>query len=248
MDKPQEQPKKLPKLTKKRKGFVKDFVLSGNGTEAAMNNFDTKNRAVASSISKELLEKPEIQQAVVVATEEFKDMLDRIIPEEGVLNIHASQLRATRMDHMTFPLGPEGEDDINLSGAVVTKAAEDMEDMGEGELPEEWKERTTLTDKEIIDMLAEVNCTVRRIVHGNSARHVYFWSPDTTARDKALDKAYKLRGRFADETYPLKTPQNVTYNFIFSKETMAEVDIINARIKDRLINAQKNKEGVVPGN
>lgn len=233
-------PKKA-KLTRKRKGFVKDFVISGNATEAAMKNFDTDNPKTAASIGAELLQKPEIQEAVVEAEKTFKELIDAHMPEESVIKRHVSQLNATRLDHMTFPLGPEGEDDINLSGAIVSKPIEEY-DEEDGELPREVQERTTLTDKEIIDMLAEVNCTVRRIVHGEQARHVYFWSPDNNARDKALDKAYKIRGRYVDEANPAKTPSNVTYNFLFAGDTQEKIAIINKEIKQHLIHAKPNQK------
>ena len=127
---------------------------------------------------------------------EFGAIVNEQIPEIDVVNVHKGLLKSTKLDHMVFPLGPEGEDDINLSGGVNPSADEDVEDEAGEEEAGFKAERTTLTDKEIISMLAEVNCTVRRIVHGETARHVYFWAPDNMARDKALDKAYKIRNRY----------------------------------------------------
>jgi hypothetical protein len=228
---------KKPKLTKKRKGFVKDLVITGDRKQAVMNNFDTINPRTAHSIATELMQKSEIIEAVIEAEETFKQIIDKHLPEETVVKKHLELMNATRMDHMVFPLGPEGEDDINLSGAIVTRKQEDIEDMGENELPEEYKERTTLTDIEIIEMLKEVNCVVRRIVHGNTARHVYFWAADNMARDKALDKAYKIRGRYGDEANLVRTPQMVTYNFLFAKDTQERIAIINKEIKAKLIDS-----------
>jgi hypothetical protein len=53
------------------------------------------------------------------------------------------------------------------------------------------------TDDEIGIMLAEVGCKLRKIVHGETQRHVYFFAPDNKARANALEMAYKLRGSFA---------------------------------------------------
>lgn len=53
------------------------------------------------------------------------------------------------------------------------------------------------SDEEIILMLKEVNCVVRKIVHGEQARHVYFFAADNRARKEGLEMAYKLRGDFA---------------------------------------------------
>lgn len=57
----------------------------------------------------------------------------------------------------------------------------------------------SMTDKDIVELLASVGCTVKRIIPMYGLRHVYFWSPDNMARDKALDKAYKIKGSYAAE-------------------------------------------------
>lgn len=56
-----------------------------------------------------------------------------------------------------------------------------------------------LDDEEIKELLASVNCTVRKIRHSESQKHAWFWSPDNRARKDALDMAYKVRGRYAAE-------------------------------------------------
>ena len=56
-----------------------------------------------------------------------------------------------------------------------------------------------VTDEEIKELLATVGCTVKKIMHSDNANHAWFWSPDNMARDKALDKAYKLRSNYALE-------------------------------------------------
>lgn len=129
----------------------------------------------------------------------WKELTKKYLPDEMLMKKHTELMNSSRMDHMVFPLGPKDEDDINFSGAKIEREEEDDEDELDEDADEEFVERTTLTDKEIIEMLAEVNCKVRRIVHGNTARHVYFWSADNTARDKALDKAYKIKGYYPKE-------------------------------------------------
>ena len=54
-------PTKLPKLTKKQAGFVKDYLETGNGTQAALKNYDTTKPEVANAIAVENLQKPSIQ-------------------------------------------------------------------------------------------------------------------------------------------------------------------------------------------
>lgn len=65
-------------------------------------------------------------------------------------------------------------------------------------------ETPELTDAHITELLAESNCTVRRISHGEQARHVYFFAPDNRARKDALDMVYKLRGSYAAEKHDVR--------------------------------------------
>lgn len=189
------------------------------------------------------------QPGRITGTEGFKALLEQYLPEDMLAKKHVQLLNATRMDHMVFPLGPKDEDDINFSGARVTKEDEGEDEGDRDSEREEFKERTTLTDQEIIEMLAEVNCKVRRIVHGNTARHVYFWSADNIARDKALDKAYKLRKRYGEEQGIIPPKSHNTYNFIFSPDVQERVKTIEAEIKSFLIqapNAETSQENVEP--
>lgn len=133
----------------------------------------------------------------VTESQGFISLLESL-PDELLSSTHLGLLKATKIEHMIFPLGPRGEDDENFSGGKPNAEIDEDADP-EAQLTEEIKERTSLTDGEIIDMLAEVGCTVKRIVHGTSARHVYFWVQDGQVRDKALDKAYKIKGTYAPE-------------------------------------------------
>lgn len=117
----------------------------------------------------------------------FQDLLEQYMPNDNLAKVHQRLLNTRKIEHMVFPLGPVGEDDDNLSGANPNEA-NPMDDLT---YP---VERTTLTDQEIKDMLAEVNCVVKRIVHGQTARHVYFWAHDAKAQAGALELAYKMKG------------------------------------------------------
>lgn len=62
-------------LTKKEKGFVKDYVKTGNGTEAALKNYDTKKYNTASAIATENLKKPHIVKAILSIADQIPDKL-----------------------------------------------------------------------------------------------------------------------------------------------------------------------------
>lgn len=55
-----------------------------------------------------------------------------------------------------------------------------------------------VTDQEIIDLLATVNCTPQKFQHGDTANHVWYWARDNKAIKDALDMAYKLKRRYAE--------------------------------------------------
>lgn len=57
----------MEELTKQQKGFVKDYMITGNGTEAALNNYHIqgKNKEnIAASIASENLTKPNIIKSI----------------------------------------------------------------------------------------------------------------------------------------------------------------------------------------
>lgn len=78
-------------LTKKQKGFVDDYVKTGNGTKSALKVYDTKDISVASSIASENLKKPEIQNAILDA-----------LPDDLLSRIHREGLEATRDDEPDY--------------------------------------------------------------------------------------------------------------------------------------------------
>lgn len=165
------------RLTKKQKGFVKDYIETGIGSLAAKKNYAVTTDESARAVASQNLTKPQILNAIKEA-----------LPNDLLAEKHLQLLNSTRVDHLVFPLGPDTDEGDPSEGPPIGP-----------EVPESFKDRTSLTDKEITDMLAEVNCTVRRIVHGETARHVYFWSADNRALKDALDMAYKLRGDYAPE-------------------------------------------------
>lgn len=75
-------------LTKKQKGFVKDYIKTGNGTLSALKNYDTKDENVAGAIASENLRKPKIEEVI-------KSIADSI-PDEDLLKVHLEGLKATR--------------------------------------------------------------------------------------------------------------------------------------------------------
>lgn len=77
----------MPKLTKKQKGFVKDYLETGIGVQAALNNYDTTDYNTAHAIASENLQKPTIRQAIESHAENAEIMiytLSQTADNEGV--------------------------------------------------------------------------------------------------------------------------------------------------------------------
>lgn len=100
---------KLPKLTRKQKGFVNDYIKSGNGTQSVLNNYDIesdKPERVASVIAVENLAKPNIIKAIQerlpddllekkhLALLNKMEMIDIESPEGNKMRIEGDQIDA----------------------------------------------------------------------------------------------------------------------------------------------------------
>lgn len=100
----------MDKLTKKQKGFVKDYIETGNATEAAERNYDVKNRNVANNIGAENLAKPSVRGVIISLAERISD--DKL---EEVLNEGLGAYKTTRIG------GEEGADNVEPDFAVRHK-------------------------------------------------------------------------------------------------------------------------------
>ena len=158
-------------------------ILAGNGGSVGAAMREAGYSAVTADTPKKLTE-----------SKAFKEIFGEYITDEDLAQKHKELLNASRLDHMTFPMGPQTEKEKKVLDAMdVEKPIKSILEA------EQALQRTDLTDDDIVAMLRELNCTVRRIVHGQTARHVYFWSADNKARKDALDMAYKHRGAYAPE-------------------------------------------------
>lgn len=87
-------------LTKKQKGFVKEYIKTGNGRKAVLKNYDTTDDNVAGAIASENLTKPNIQNAIKEA-----------LPDDLLAQVHIEGLRATKRSGtggMKIGIGTDG--------------------------------------------------------------------------------------------------------------------------------------------
>ena len=99
----------------------------------------------------------------------------------------------------------------------------------------------SIEDEDIVDLLASTECTVVKIQYGEQAKHVYFWAPDNMARDRALDKAYKLTGKYAPTIVKFSDDNKDQTDSDLSDEERRLVKEVRKRTKE-----QKNKTGTEP--
>lgn len=77
-------------LTKKEKGFVKDYVETENGTQSVLNNYDTEDANSAGVIASQNLKKVRIQEAI----QELKSTIAEALPDELLIAKHLEGLEA----------------------------------------------------------------------------------------------------------------------------------------------------------
>lgn len=109
--------KPLKRLSKKRKGFARDYALTGNATDAAEKNFDVKDRGVARRVGSELLTFPDVVAEVERQTETLKSALENqgVTPEkiaqkvDQLLNSEEYQAVDKGLSHATKIYGVQDE-------------------------------------------------------------------------------------------------------------------------------------------
>ncbi len=105
------------RLSKKQKGFIKDYIATGNGTQAALNNYDIesdKPDVVAANIASENLRKPQVINRILSIAGQ--------IPDELVVEKHKKLFTQKQLAYFTFSKSMSDEeitDHVNAAGFDV---------------------------------------------------------------------------------------------------------------------------------
>lgn len=91
-----EKPKR--KLTKKQRGFIRDYVLTENGVQSALKNYNVESYQTAAVIANENLNKPYIAEEV----NRVKKTVAEALTDELLLQKHLELLDQTRFEYFTF--------------------------------------------------------------------------------------------------------------------------------------------------
>ncbi len=101
--------KKPRKLTKKQRGFVNDYVLTENGTQSALKNYNLNNAKTASVVAVENLGKPSIIEAIEVKRLSLKDaLINEGVDEKRIaekVNVLLNATEETKPDYTAIDKG-----------------------------------------------------------------------------------------------------------------------------------------------
>lgn len=150
---------------------------------------------LAAGYSKSTSETP----ANVTESKSWDDLMEEYLPDTLIAETHQELLKATRVEHMTFPLYRDPDADTPLEGDIPEELLEPQAQGGALLRRHKNVDQSALSDDDIRNMIAETGCKVRRIVHGEQARHVYYFAPDSVARKGAIELAYKIKGRITNK-------------------------------------------------
>ena len=117
--------------------------------------------------------------------------IQAVMREVGVGELDALKaikrnVKKRMVGHLVFPLHePERASEHET---LQEETGADMSERIRGE---------SMTDADIRAMFAETNIVVSRIVHGDTCRHVYFWTEDSKAQLTAADMMLNITGSYA---------------------------------------------------
>lgn len=229
-NKPKEKRRKLsrPAVAIKHRKVLDNLSENGGNLSKAIRDTGLYSQSVADSPGK------------ITDSKTWKELVEERLSDEKLSDAHAALLKSASLDHMTFALGPrtlsDKQDWIDKKRIEAFAAGKDPNSVG----------TDILCDDDIKEMLLEVNCTVRRIVHRESGRDVYFWSPDNRARKDALELAYKIKGKINPE--PGGDNRGNTYNFLFAADTQSEIKAFEEKLKAKLLGHVGENQALSPGN
>lgn len=126
----------MDNLTKKQQGFVKDYLETGNATEAVRRNYNVSDDLTARVIGSENLTKPNIQEVIKSLAERIDDDT-LILKHRQFLNSDKEEIGIKALD-MGYKLkgayAPEKSIALNVNADITNPKAKELADKYEEEL------------------------------------------------------------------------------------------------------------------
>ena len=88
---------------------------------------------------------------------------------------------------------------------------------------------TSVPQSEIEDLIIASGCKPKKFMFSDQATHVWYFAPDSLAQDRAVDKAYKLRGDYEPEKIQIDDPLRQ----LTDEELMAEIKRQTAKFQKK---------------
>jgi hypothetical protein len=142
----------LDKLTKKQRGYVSDIIKPNiTGTQAALNNYDCKDKTVANAISTENLQKPLIKNAIQAELDRLANLNLSITAEAieaGIVEIAQDDTAQKGIKLKALELLAEikkmKSDRPDITAYLVQDQQKDLSKCSQEELTNELLKRLTL--------------------------------------------------------------------------------------------------------
>lgn len=126
-------------LSKKEKGFVKDYIETGSGVEAILGNYDTDDRKVARVMASQKLASEKIKNAIaerlpddLLATKHLA-LLNKI-DKEGEIDVQAVSKGLDLAYKVKGSYAPDRSINLNVEAEITNPKARELAEKYEEEL------------------------------------------------------------------------------------------------------------------
>lgn len=73
----------------------------------------------------------------------------------------------------------------------------------------------SMSDKEMTDVVESISgCKVKKIMHGEKANHVWYWTPDNANRLNAVKEAYKIKDLYPTQKHEVEFKHKLTKEYL----------------------------------
>ena len=132
----------MDELTKKQKVFVKEYLKTENGTQAALKAYDTDDYSTAGNIASDNLNKPKIINAIKSLAEQIPDSLviEKHIAllnktdEDGNIDTNAVKAGVDMSYKLKGAYAPEKSINLNVEANITDPKARELAEKYEEEL------------------------------------------------------------------------------------------------------------------
>ena len=111
-------------LTKKQRGFVKDYLETGNGTQAVLKNYNTTSTNMAAVIASVNIRKDKIQESIQDHAEDAEAMIYKLsqTSKQDFIKLGASKDIMDRAGHVPVSKSETKSVRVNFEGQILVNS------------------------------------------------------------------------------------------------------------------------------